>query len=244
MEGEAAAQPFVAASAVTEDNAYAVDVLFTGPLSVGYSGSNDYFLDCEQAENIPTDYVEVHDASGAVKAQDRTYTFKILDKNTLRIVLVDDVYFAEGDVIVLKTCSKALGCAAMRIGFAVANRRITDALRAVKSPYNTDSFSQELGAALLAVPGITEKLSGLMVRSRERLYDGICSLAKRKNDIIKVDPSCTNFVFIKMRDSRRVFEALLARSIAVRCFDGYLRITAGTDAENAAVLTALGEILE
>ena len=103
LEGEAAAQPFVAASAVTEDNAYAVDVLFTGPLSVGYSGSNDYFLDCEQAENIPTDYVEVHDASGAVKAQDRTYTFKILDKNTLRIVLVDDVYFAEGDVIVLKT---------------------------------------------------------------------------------------------------------------------------------------------
>ena len=185
----------------------------------------------------------------------RSEVLKIIE-NVNGLVVVDEAYMDFWDqsvldaaagydnVIVLKTCSKALGCAAMRIGFAVANRRITDALRAVKSPYNTDSFSQELGAALLSVPGITEKLSGLMVRSRERLYDGICSLAKRKNDIIKVYPSCTNFVFIKMRDSRRVFEALLMRSIAVRCFDGYLRITAGTDAENAAVLTALGEILE
>ena len=95
--------PFKAVSAATEDNEYAVGVLFTGPLSVGYSGSNDYFKDCEDPANIPTDFVEVYDASGAVKEQDRTYTFKIIDKNTLRIVLVDDVYFAEGDRIVLKT---------------------------------------------------------------------------------------------------------------------------------------------
>ena len=47
--------------------------------------------------------MEVYDASGAVKEQDRTYTFKIIDKTTLRVVLVDDVYFAEGDKVVLKT---------------------------------------------------------------------------------------------------------------------------------------------
>ena len=95
--------PFKAVSATTEDNEYAVDVLFTGELSVGYSGSSDYFKDCEDPANIPTDYVEVYDAAGAVKEQDHTYTFKIIDKTTLRIVLVDDVYFAEGDKIVLKT---------------------------------------------------------------------------------------------------------------------------------------------
>ena len=102
-EGAAVEAPFTAVSAETEGNEYAVDVLFTAPLSVGYSGSNDYFLDCEMAENVPTDYVEVYDATGAVKAQDRTYTFKILDETSLRIVLVDDVYFAEGDKIVIKT---------------------------------------------------------------------------------------------------------------------------------------------
>ncbi len=171
------------------------------------------------------------------------------------LVVVDEAYMdfwdqsvldvaAEYDnVIVLKTCSKALGCAAMRIGFAVACRRITGALRAVKSPYNTDSFSQELGAELLAIPGIVEKLSGLMIRSREKLYDGICSLKTEKRDIIKVYPSRTNFVFVELRDSRDVFQGLLARSIAVRCFDGYLRITAGTDEENAAVISSLKEIL-
>lgn len=172
------------------------------------------------------------------------------------LVVVDEAYMdfwdqsvldvaAEHDnVIVLKTCSKALGCAAMRIGFAVASRRITDALRAVKSPYNTDAFSQELGAALLSVPGIVEKLSGIMVRSRETLYGGICSLKERKHDIMEIYPSRTNFVFMRLRDSRGVFRKLLDRSIAVRCFDGYLRITAGTDEENAAVISALEDILE
>ncbi len=177
-------------------------------------------------------------------------------ENVKGLVVVDEAYMDFWDqsvldraadydnLIVLKTCSKALGCAAMRIGFAVANRRIIDALRAVKSPYNTDSFSQALGTALLGVPGIVQKLSGLMVSAREELYKGLCRLAESKNDIIRVYPSSTNFVFMRMRDSRRVFEALLGRSIAVRCFDGYLRITAGSPEENAAVLAALGDILD
>jgi hypothetical protein len=116
--------PFKAVSAATEDNEYAVGVLFTGPLSVGYSGNNDYFKDCEDPANIPTDFVEVYDASGAVKEQDRTYTFKIIDKNTLRIVLVDDVYFAEGDRVVLKTSitDASGGTAAAEAAFMEAHR--------------------------------------------------------------------------------------------------------------------------
>ena len=45
----------------------------------------------------------VLDADGNPKEQDRVYTFRIDNDNTLRIVLADDVFFAEGDSIVLKT---------------------------------------------------------------------------------------------------------------------------------------------
>lgn len=93
---------FEIVSAAGEDNGYAVNITFSGPISVGYEGNNKYFLDCEQPENIPTDYVEVFDAHGNAKEQDRTYTFKIIDENTLRIVLVDDVFFAAGDTVVVK----------------------------------------------------------------------------------------------------------------------------------------------
>ncbi|MBQ9535852.1 MAG: hypothetical protein IJU78_08415 [Clostridia bacterium] len=103
-----AANGFAALSAETESNEYAVDIKFSAPISVGYEGNNKYFLDCEEPENVPTDYVEVYDAAGSVKEQDRTYTFKILDDDTLRIVLVDDVYFAEGDVIITKTTITSL----------------------------------------------------------------------------------------------------------------------------------------
>lgn len=99
-----ASSGFAAVSAVSEsDNEYAVGVTFTSPLSVGYEGNNNYFLDCEQEENVPDNYVAVLDADGNPKEQDRVYTFRIDNDNTLRIVLADDVFFAEGDSIVLKT---------------------------------------------------------------------------------------------------------------------------------------------
>ncbi|MBQ3050071.1 MAG: histidinol-phosphate aminotransferase family protein [Oscillospiraceae bacterium] len=177
-------------------------------------------------------------------------------ENAPGLVVVDEAYMDFWDqsildvasnydnLIVLKTCSKALGCAAMRIGFAVAGEKITDALRAVKSPYNTDSFSQALATALLSQKGIVQQLSGLMIDSRKELYAEIVKLAEKKSDIIKVYPSKTNFVFMKMKDSRSVHQKLLDRSIAVRCFDGYLRITAGTAEENAAIIKELSDILE
>lgn len=98
-----AAGAFEVLSVVTEDNLYAADVAFSGPISVGYEGNNKYFLDCEQPENIPDDYVEVRGADGALKAQDRVYTFRVDDGCTLRVVLEDGVFFEDGDTLLVKT---------------------------------------------------------------------------------------------------------------------------------------------
>ena len=103
VEGGAPAAGFTAASVTSESNGYAVGIAFSDPLSIGYEGNNKYFLDCEEPANVPEDYVEVVDADGNVKTQDRTYTFRVDDDKNLRIVLIDDVYFAEGDTITVKT---------------------------------------------------------------------------------------------------------------------------------------------
>ena len=53
------------------------------------------------------------------------------------------------NLIILRTCSKAIGAAALRLGFAVAAPRLTRVLRAVKSPYNVNSLSQAIGTLVL-----------------------------------------------------------------------------------------------
>lgn len=172
------------------------------------------------------------------------------------LVVVDEAYmdFADESVlenvpeydnlIVLRTCSKAFGMAAVRLGFAVANPMLTNALRAVKSPYNVNSLTQSVAFQVLSDGEYLADCIQSIVRSRDRLYEGMLSLAARHKSLESVYPTATNFVCVKIGQAKQIYEALLEQSIAVRCFtEGYLRISAGTEAENEAVLSALDEIV-
>jgi histidinol-phosphate aminotransferase len=50
-------------------------------------------------------------------------------------------------------------------------------------------------------------------------------------------------VLIRLTDARAVYEKLLAEGIAVRLMGDTMRITAGSPAENAELLTVLERIL-
>lgn len=134
---------FVPVSAASEDNGYAVGVTFSGPLSIGYEGSNKYFLDCEEEENIPDNYVTVLDANGNVKEQDRVYTFRVDNDTTLRIVLVDGVFFAEGDSIILKTGITSLYGSNLA---SEATFRLTDGTWVLEFDPNAGSASSDFAA--------------------------------------------------------------------------------------------------
>ncbi len=179
-----------------------------------------------------------------------------LADSTNALVVVDEAYMDFSNqsvlqkaqeldnVIVLKTCSKAMGAAAIRLGFAVSNPRITSALRAAKSPYNTDSLSQLVGTLLLREEDYLSHNVRELVRSRDILYAGLTRLAEFKtNSILRVFKPETNFVFVQMKDAGTCFEGLLGEGIVVRKFGEYLRITAGSDEENTALLSALARIL-
>lgn len=178
-----------------------------------------------------------------------------LIKNVFCLVIVDEAYMDFWDqsilgritefdnVIVLKTCSKAIGLAAVRLGFAVASPMITGALRAVKSPYNTDTISQTLGRLVLSQKDTIADYTGRLVENRKALQIGIEELAKKYTVLEKVYDSVTNFVFIKTPEAKRIHTALLERSIAIRYMGAYLRISAGTPEENSTVITAIDEIL-
>ncbi len=134
------------------------------------------------------------------------------------------------NLIVLRTASKAVGFAALRLGFAVANKTLTNSLRAVKSPYNVNSVSQKFGAIIYKNKNNLINHQKNIVNNRNILYNKLKEIQKSVADFC-VMPTCTNFVLIKTPDAKEIFEFLLENSIAIRYMGAYLRITAGTVAE-------------
>ncbi len=147
------------------------------------------------------------------------------------------------NLIILKTCSKAMGLAGIRMGFAVAGETITTALRSVKSPYNTDTISQMICKAVLDEKDTLDRLCTEIVESRKFLQEQFLALSKKYVKLEKVYDSVTNFVFIKTSLSQEIYKRLLEKSISIRYMGSYIRITAGSPEENTSVVKALDEIL-
>ncbi|MBE6804584.1 MAG: histidinol-phosphate transaminase [Ruminococcaceae bacterium] len=190
-------------------------------------------------------------------------TSRIITKDHIRklinstdaLVVLDEAYmdFAEDEsllgefenydnLIILKTCSKALGSAALRLGFAVANKTLTNVIRAVKSPYNVNSVSQALGEVLFAHPDYIDNCIETVVNSRKELYNEILKIKSDK--IEKVYETHTNFVFMKVKNAKQVFEKMKENSIIIRNMGEYLRITAGTKHENEKMFETFKKVLE
>ncbi|SDN44499.1 pyridoxal phosphate-dependent aminotransferase [Acetanaerobacterium elongatum] len=204
-----------------------------------------------------------HSAKAIIFSTPCNPTSLVTDKNevlrlinsTDMLVVVDEAYMdfsnqsilqeavSFDNVIVLKTCSKAFS-AAIRLGFAVANKRITNALRAAKSPYNVNSVTQAIGAAILNEADYNRDCIKQVLQNRAELYQDLTDLALKKADIIKVYKSETNFIFVELQDAKATHAALMNKGIVVRCFNRHLRITVGSKDENKALVAALDELLK
>lgn len=146
------------------------------------------------------------------------------------------------NLILLRTCSKALGMAAIRLGFAVACPALTRVLQAAKSPYNVNAVTQAMAEVVLRNPVYHDVYRDLLLQSRDMLYTGLQAL--EKDGLLQVYETCTNFAYVRTPHARWLFDELADRGILVRCFGGeHLRITAGTQAENAEVLASIGFLL-
>ena len=146
------------------------------------------------------------------------------------------------NLVILRTCSKAIGLASLRLGFCVANPALTRIIRAVKSPYNSNTLTQAIGAQVLAQKEQLRENIRRLVQAREELYQGMGAL-REASAAFHLYESCTNFVFLKFyreQEAGELHAYLLENSIAVRLFPGgYLRITAGSPEENAELLRVM-----
>jgi histidinol-phosphate/aromatic aminotransferase/cobyric acid decarboxylase-like protein len=171
--------------------------------------------------------------------------------------VIDEAYheFAEHSVvpllneyenlIVLRTFSKAMAFAALRIGYLLAAPDLVREIRKAVLPYNLNAFSQI--AAEVAVENYENELRPLVqkiVAERERLFGELSKI-----DSLAPVPSRGNFMVVKsITDPKRIFTDLLERDILVRDVSGYpmlrdyFRFSVGTPEENDRLLKAICEI--
>ncbi len=179
-----------------------------------------------------------------------------LISNVQALVILDEAYMdfwtesildkiGEFDnLIILKTCSKAIGLASIRMGFAVAGETISKALKAAKSPYNTDAVSQAICKCVLGEKDFLKNQFAEIIKNRDKLYLDILNLSSKYPVIEKVYETKTNFVFLKTSKSGEIFSKLLENSISIRKIGEYLRITTGSCDENAEFLKVFEQILK
>ncbi len=142
------------------------------------------------------------------------------------------------NLIVLKTCSKNLALAGIRLGFAFAGAELADILRRVKSPYNVSSVTQAIGAAVLRRPALLRENTKRIRAQKDKLYTALGEWARGKEDVAVTD-TAANFVLLSLPSAEGVYKYLQTKGVAVRFIAGGLRISAGTDDEINALTDAL-----
>ncbi|MGC9163870.1 MAG: histidinol-phosphate transaminase [Thiomonas sp.] len=146
------------------------------------------------------------------------------------------------NLIVSRTFSKAYGLAGLRIGYGVSQPPLTDLLNRVRSAFNTSSIAQAAALAALDDQAFIEQAYAVNRAGHAQLAAAFDALG------LRYLPSQGNFILVKVGEDdgagARVNLALLRRGIIARPVDNYglsqwLRISIGTEVENAACIAAL-----
>ena len=168
-------------------------------------------------------------------------------------VVIDEAYaeFSEtsmveyireyNNLIVLRTFSKAFGLAGARVGYALAQRELIEAIDVVRPPYNLSALSLQLAVAVLENSMVYRERVQILKKERDRVFEAL-----EGNSLLKVYPSEANFLYIESRQD--LGKLLKEQGIAVRMFpqgeDGVfrIRISIGLPAQNDLVIAGLSKL--
>ena len=192
-------------------------------------------------------------------ALSRTEIAALLQAHPDRPVVVDEAYVDFGadsaiplvashpNLLVVQTMSKSRALAGLRVGFAIGDTALIEALSRVKDSFNSYPLGRpaQAGAiAALADEAHFQHTREMVIAERTRLSQGLCERG------FEVLPSMANFVFARhpARDGAGLAAELRTRGVLVRHFTmpriaDYLRITVGTSAETDSLFDALEQCL-
>jgi histidinol-phosphate aminotransferase len=150
------------------------------------------------------------------------------------------------NLVLLRTFSKVYGLAGLRVGYGLCGSgEFRTAVDQVRQPFYLSSAAQAAAVEALAHQEEVERRVAATIAARGTLVDGLRRLG------LWVAESDANFIWLALpedTDEPELIAGLMRRGVLVRAgaslgMPGHLRVTVGTDAENARLLTAIGELL-
>ncbi|MFF0788494.1 histidinol-phosphate transaminase [Streptomyces spiralis] len=168
------------------------------------------------------------------------------------MVIVDEAYieFSHGasllpllrgrpHLVISRTMSKAFGAAGLRLGYLAAHPAVVDAVQLVRLPYHLSAITQVTALAALEHTDTLLKYVEQLKSERDRLVGELRAIG------YDVTESDANFIqFGRFADAHEAWRKILDRGVLVRDngVPGWLRVTAGTPAENDAFLDAVRDL--
>ena len=184
---------------------------------------------------------------------------RLLDEHSDQPVVIDEAYVDFGgrsavsliarypNLLVVQTLSKSRALAGLRVGSAIGDVALIEALVRVKDSFNSyplDRLAEAGAAAAIDDEDWFEETRARIMHSRDRLTAGL------QGQGFEVLPSSANFVFARHphRNGADLHASLRAQGVLVRHFTAprivdYLRISIGTDTECETLLAAMASIL-
>lgn len=175
------------------------------------------------------------------------------------LVLIDEAYYEYVDesgypngvawverfpnLIVTRTFSKIHGLAGLRLGYGVSHPEVAGLFNRVRQPFNVNSLALAAAEAALGDEGHVARSRRVNQAGLRQLEDTCDALG------LSYIPSIANFLCIALpRPGSDVYAALLCEGVITRPIAGYglpehLRVTVGTEAENARFAAALTRVL-
>lgn len=184
----------------------------------------------------------------------------ILRQNAGSVVVIDEAYIDFGgesavaltkkypNLLVVQTLSKSRSLAGLRVGLAIGDEALIEALERIKNSFNSYPLSRMAivgAAAAFDDVDYFQQTVFSVIESREKLVVDLIALG------FIVLPSAANFVFVQHsgHDASLLAVALRQKSIIVRHFnlpriENYLRITVGSPLQNQLLIDALRVFLD
>jgi histidinol-phosphate aminotransferase len=193
-------------------------------------------------------------------ALSRAQIATLLEQHPEIPVVIDEAYVDFGaetaiplvashpNLLVVQTMSKSRALAGLRVGYAIGDTALIEALTRVKDSFNSYPLGRLAQAGAIAAiedEAYFQHSRTRVIAGRQRLNAG---LAQRGFEVL---PSAAHFVFARhpAHDGAALAAALRERAVIVRHFaapriSDYLRITVGTEAQLDRLFSALSDILE
>lgn len=183
-------------------------------------------------------------------------------ESTDAMVVVDEAYFEfsgvnnvdlvdeHDNLFILRTFSKVMGLAGMRIGYGISNPQIIEYMFRVKPAFSLTRLSQVAASATLQDKDYIQRSTELAVKSREYLYTemskfGSLNVLESKSNYLLIDVHKTG-----MKASELTIKLMKKGFIVRDCtsFKGldeyWIRVSTGTLKEDERFIEALKGLLE